>query len=418
MKRREGNRERSFVDGSPLLFAAAEASFGADEAWAASPPSSFSSPLSSFGCHLSSFDSPLPSFGSAHASFGSGEERGEAAHGRKMADEERAEPPCGGANLRSRQGPPWVALDFNPGRSCLPPQYTSPVPTIAALLAEARPLLAATPFGASRREAALLLGHVLDLSEARLLAHQDREVPPDAEGRFRGLLARRLTGEPVSYLFNEREFFGRPFYVDSRVLIPRPETEHVVEEALKEALPPSPRILDVGAGSGCLAITLALEVPGSRAVTTDLSPGALAVAARNARRLGVAERVSLVRMDLTDGLDLSRFDLVVSNPPYVDRSEIPEMSIEVCNFEPQLALFPPGAGDSVLARLFARCAELRPGVALVVEIGRGQLDAARRHAEASGLDLVRVRHDYSGIPRVLVLRRSSIKEDAWTSSTS
>ncbi len=279
------------------------------------------------------------------------------------------------------------------------------MPTIAALLAEARPLLAVTPFGASTREAALLLGNVLDLSEARLLARRDEEVPPDAERRFRDLLARRLTGEPVSYLFNEREFFGRPFYVDSRVLIPRPETEHVVEEALKEALPPSPRILDVGAGSGCLAITLALEIPGSRAVTTDLSPGALAVAAKNARRLGAAERVSLVRTDLTDGLDLSRFDLVVSNPPYVDRSEIPEMSIEVCNFEPQLALFPPGSGDSVLARLFARCAELRPGVALIVEIGRGQLDTAQRHAEASGLDLVRVRHDYSGIPRVLVLRR-------------
>lgn len=279
------------------------------------------------------------------------------------------------------------------------------MPTIAALLDEARPLLAATPFGASRREAALLLGHVLDLSEARLLARRDQEVPPEAEGRFRDLLARRLTGEPVAYLFNEREFFGRPFYVDSRVLIPRPETEHVVEEALKEALPPSPRILDVGAGSGCLAITLALEIPGARAVTTDLSPGALAVAGRNARRLGAAERVSRVRTDLTDGLDLSRFDLVVSNPPYVDRSEIPEMSIEVCNFEPQLALFPPGSGDAVLARLFARCAELRPGVALIVEIGRGQLDAAQRHAEVSGLDLVRVRQDYSGIPRVLVLRR-------------
>ncbi len=132
---------------------------------------------------------------------------------------------------------------------------------------------------------------------------------------------------------------------------------------------------------------------------------ALAVTAKNARRLGAAERVSPVRTDLTDGLDLSRFDLAVSNPPYVDRSEIPQMSVEVCNFEPQLALFPPGSGDSVLARLFARCAELRSGVALIVEIGRGQLDAARRHAEASGLDLVRVRHDYSGIPRVLVLRR-------------
>jgi release factor glutamine methyltransferase len=279
------------------------------------------------------------------------------------------------------------------------------VPTIAHLLAEARPLLAATPFGASTREAMLLLGHVLNLSEARLIARGDGEVPPEAERRFRDLMARRLTGEPVAYLFNEREFFGRPFYVDSRVLIPRPETEHVVEEALKETLPSSPCILDVGTGSGCLAVTLALELPGSRVVATDLSPGALEVAGRNARRLDAAERVSRVRTDLTAGLDLSRFDLVVSNPPYVDRSEIPEISPEVYKFEPHLALFPPGAGDSILARLFARCTELRSGVALVVEIGRGQLDAVRRHAEDSGLDIAGVRDDYSGIPRVVVLRR-------------
>ena len=279
------------------------------------------------------------------------------------------------------------------------------MPTIGQLLAEARPRLAATPFGASTREALLLLGAVLDLSEAQVLARQENTVPSDAERRFRELLERRLGGEPVAYLLGEREFYGRSFYVDPRVLIPRPETEHVVEAALAEALPTAPRILDVDTGSGCLAVTLALEIPGARAVATDVSPGALAVAAKNARRLGAADRVSLVATDLTAGLDLSRFDLVVSNPPYVDRSEIPEISPEVCHFEPHLALFPPGAGDSILARLFAGCAELRSGVALVVEIGRGQLDAARNHAEAAGLDLVGVRQDYSGIPRVLVLRR-------------
>jgi len=279
------------------------------------------------------------------------------------------------------------------------------MPTIGQLLAEARPRLAATPFGASTREALLLLGAVLDLSEAQVLARQENTVPSDAERRFRELLERRLGGEPVAYLLGEREFYGRSFYVDPRVLIPRPETEHVVEAALAEALPAAPRILDVGTGSGCLAVTLALEIPGARAVATDVSPGALAVAAKNARRLGAADRVSLVATDLTAGLDLARFDLVVSNPPYVDRSEIPEISPEVCHFEPHLALFPPGAGDSILARLFVLCAELRSGVALVVEIGRGQLDAARNHAEAAGLDLVGVRQDYSGIPRVLVLRR-------------
>ena len=156
---------------------------------------------------------------------------------------------------------------------------------------------------------------------------------------------------------------------------------------------------------GLIIVTLALELPGSGIVATDLSPGALAVAAKNARRWGAADRVALVRTDLTAGLDLSRFDLVVSNPPYVDRSEIPEISPEVHEFEPHLALFPPGAGDAILARLFARCAELRSGIALAVEIGRGQLAAARRHAEEAGLELAGVRQDYSGIPRVLVLRR-------------
>lgn len=277
--------------------------------------------------------------------------------------------------------------------------------TIGQLLAEARPRLAATSFGASTREALLLLGHVLGLSEAQVLAREDGEVGAPAERRFRELLERRLTGEPVAYLTGEREFYGRSFHVDSRVLIPRPETEHVVEAALAEMLPAAPRVLDVGTGSGCLAVTLALELPGARVVATDLSAGALAVAAKNARRLGAADRVSLVRADLTDGLDLSRFDLAVSNPPYVDRSEIPEISPEVCRFEPHLALFPPGAGDAILARLFTRCAGLRSGIALAVEIGRGQLDSARRHAEAAGLNLASVREDYSGIPRVLVLRR-------------
>lgn len=288
--------------------------------------------------------------------------------------------------------------------------------TVADLLAEARPRLAATPFGAPAREALLLLGHVLGLSEAQVLARGELAVDSGQADRFRKLLARRLSGEPVAYLLGEREFYGRPFHVDSRVLIPRPETEHLVEVALTEPLPPAPWILDVGTGSGCLAVTLALEVPGSRVVATDLSPGALAVADRNVRRHGVRDRVKLAGLDLLTGLDLARFDLVVSNPPYIDCGDAPLLSPEVCNFEPHLALFPPGAGDSILARLLGQGEGLRPGVALMVEIGQGQLDAVRRHAEASALDLESVRHDYSGIPRVLVLRRP--KGKAWTSSIS
>jgi release factor glutamine methyltransferase len=278
-------------------------------------------------------------------------------------------------------------------------------PTISDLLAGARRRLAATPFGAPTREAGLLLGAVLGLSEVQVLAHPERPVGAEQEARFRALLERRLTGEPVAYLLGEREFYGRMFHVDRRVLIPRPETEHVVEVVLGLDLPNGARIVDVGTGSGCLAVTLALELPGSWVVATDLSPGALALAAGNARRHGVAERVRLVGSDLLSGLALSPFDLVVSNPPYVDLADAPSLSPEVCNFEPHLALFSPGAGDSTLARLFAESAGLRAGTFVVVEIGYGQLDAARRHASASSLQLARTWKDYSGIPRVLTLRR-------------
>jgi release factor glutamine methyltransferase len=283
------------------------------------------------------------------------------------------------------------------------------VPTVRDLLADARLRLIAAPFEPSRREAALLLGHVLGLSEAQVIARNDREVEPDAAARFAELLARRLTGEPVSYLFGEREFYGRVFRVDRRVLIPRPETEHLIEEALKAPLPPDPWILDIGAGSGILAVTLALEIPGARAVTTDLSPGALAVAAGNARRLGAGGRVLPVGADLAGGLDLGRFDLVVSNPPYIDPAEAVTLSPEVCNFEPHLALFAPGSvgmmGDSIIQRLFAELRTLRSGVRLILEIGFGQLDVARRHAESSGWIVLGVRADYAGIPRVMTVQR-------------
>jgi release factor glutamine methyltransferase len=281
------------------------------------------------------------------------------------------------------------------------------VPTIDQLLSKARPRLAATSFGAPPREAGLLLGWVLGLSEAQVLAHGEREVPADSAERFRSLFERRLTGEPIAYLLGEREFYGRSFHVDPRVLIPRPETEHLIEAAVTVPLPVRPWILDVGTGSGILPVTLALEIPGARVVGTDVSPGALALAAGNARRHGVADRSLFVGADLAGGLDLSRFDLVVSNPPYVDPGEAPDLSPEVVSFEPHVALFPPaaGRGDSVLERLFAEVETLRSGVGIVVEIGFGQLEAVQRHAEASGLHLTGVRHDYAGIPRVVVLER-------------
>ncbi len=276
--------------------------------------------------------------------------------------------------------------------------------TVGQLLAGARRRLAATPFGAPPREAGLLLGRVLGLSEAQVLARDGDAVPAAAAERFEALVARRVEGEPVAYLLGEKEFWGRTFRVDRRVLIPRPETEHLVEAALALPLPARPRILDVGTGSGCLAVTLALEVPAARLVAIDLSAAALGLAHDNARRLGAA--VAFAGSDLLAALDPAAFDLVVSNPPYVEPAAAPSLSPEVCKFEPPLALFPPGAGDLLLARLLGQASGLRRGARLIVEIGAGQRDQVERHGRTAGLALVAERADYAGIPRALTFERS------------
>lgn len=294
--------------------------------------------------------------------------------------------------------------------------------TIGDLLAEAKARLRAASFTPPPREANLLLGHVLGLAEARLLARTDEPVPAAAETDFRALFARRLTGEPVAYLIGEREFYGRPFAVDRRVLVPRPETEHLVEEVLARTgdLPPDARVLDVGAGSGAIAVTLALERPRWRVTATDLSPAALAVARDNARRLGLSTsrgaRLRLVACDLTSALRLDPFDLLVSNPPYVPEEEAAILSPEVRDFEPHAALFSPAdraaadgplPGTGIASRLLEQAASLPPGAEVVLEIGHGQLDGLRSVAPRHGWRVARAIEDYAGIPRVVRLERSA-----------
>ncbi len=278
--------------------------------------------------------------------------------------------------------------------------------TIAELLTDAREQLRRPSFEIPGREAALLLGHLLGWSEAQVRARSDRRVDDDLAKRYRGWIERRCLGEPVAYLLGEREFFGRTFQVDDRVLIPRPETEHIVEIALQLALPVGPQILDIGTGSGCLAITLAAEIPAAKVVATDLSPGALAVMDHNRKQLGVADRAHGVVTDLASGLRLSGFDLVVSNPPYVARHEMASMSPEVTDFEPHLALFAPDAGRRLLLRLLETASALRPGVHLLIEIGYDQGDWLEGAvAGYPHLELLAIRRDLSGIPRTAVLRR-------------
>lgn len=282
-------------------------------------------------------------------------------------------------------------------------------PTIDALLREARRRLSKAPFDPSLREAALLLGHVLGLGEAQILARGDLVPDPDSRDSFLALLERRLTGEPVAYLVGEREFYGRSFVVDSRVLVPRPETEHLVEAVLELDLPAAPRILDLGTGSGCLATTLALELPKAQVVAVDRSPGAVAVTRVNARGHGVLERVRPVVADLAQPLDLGRFDLVVSNPPYIDPSDAPDISQEITRFEPGLALFAPEAGFGVIRRLMDELGALRPGTHLLIEIGKTQDLLLKECAESSGFDIRALRPDYAGIPRVVHLTRRIAK---------
>lgn len=277
--------------------------------------------------------------------------------------------------------------------------------TTGRLIANARRRLAAAPFRPAGREAVLLMARVLGRDETRVLAHPEEVLDVAAVDRFEELLERRLGGEPIAYIFGEREFYGRPFAVDPRVLIPRPETEHLVELALEQKLPPRPRILDLGTGSGCLAVTLACELPEARVTAADLSAAALAVARINARRHGVGDRVQLVAADLAQPLLLDGFDLVVSNPPYVGLEEAPYLSTEVRDHEPATALFSPDSATSIIERLADELEGLAPGTTVAFEIASGREEAIGELLAGSRLALSAVRADYAGIPRVVVTKR-------------
>jgi release factor glutamine methyltransferase len=276
---------------------------------------------------------------------------------------------------------------------------------ISQTLTDARQRLSEAPFQPDTREAILLLGHVLEWTEAQVLARQDEALEHASASRFEEVLDRRLGGEPIAYIVGGKEFYGRPFQVDRRVLIPRPETEHLIEWVLELPLPPSPSVLDIGTGSGCLACTLGLELPASRVVATDISAGALAVALQNLRRHGLENRLLLAACDLARGLALAGFDLVVSNPPYVGRDEAASLSAEILDFEPDTALFAGAEGDALYPRLFQQLFGLRPETWLMVEIGAGQEELIRQLSAGSPFHLLEVRPDYAGHPRIALLQR-------------
>lgn len=278
--------------------------------------------------------------------------------------------------------------------------------TVAELLQTGREQLRAARIDYPGREAARLLGHLLGLSEPGVLARDGEPVPPEHDLRYRDLLDRRSRGEPLAYLTGVREFFGRPFRVDDRVLIPRPETEHLVEACLALPLDADTRALDVGTGSGCIAVTFACERPGWTVLASDLSPAAVSVATGNARRLGVGSRVLPAVADLAAPFDLSRLDLVVANVPYVEEGTVAHLSRDVRDFEPRLALVGGPDGLDLLRRLLDQLRSLRPGAWVALEFGFAQEDAVLRLVESTGAFVEPVLHrDLAGIVRDVVFRR-------------
>ena len=254
----------------------------------------------------------------------------------------------------------------------------------------------------ARLDSETLFLHVLGENKAWLLAHLDDELPGDKVARFNDLIERRYAGEPIQYITGEQEFYGLPFRVTADVLIPRPETEHLVEKALGLAAEfERPRIVDVGTGSGAIAVALAYRFPLAQIAAVDISPAALDVARENASRNGVGGRIDFKQSDLLDAVADERFEMVVSNPPYVPTTDRDSLSVEVRDHEPGLALFAGADGLDVYRRLIpAAFAVLEPGGLLLMEIGYGQSAAVAAPLTESGFEKVEFVPDLQGIPRV------------------
>lgn len=257
-----------------------------------------------------------------------------------------------------------------------------------------------------RLDAELLLAHTLEVNRAAVLARPDRRLTPKQLTRYRSLVERRAAREPLAYILGQREFFGLDFAVDPRVLIPRPETELLVEEALRLAGPkPAPLLADVGAGSGAISVSLAVHLPRATVYALDDSPEALAVTAENARRHGVAERVRCRPGSLLAPLP-QPVDLITANLPYVATPEWEELAPEIRHYEPRRAL--DGGPDGLMlirGLLTAAAPYLRPRGALLLEIGAGQGQAvtglAREHLAAAEVWL---QQDYAGLDRLVVVQ--------------
>ena len=283
--------------------------------------------------------------------------------------------------------------------------------TIAEALREGATRLRVAGVREARREAGSLLAHAAGRDRTFLITHADEELDAERLSTFRALVVRRAAGEPLQYITGRQEFYGLEFDVNADVLIPRPETELLVEaalEILKET--ESPCVCDVGTGSGCVAVALLHARGDARAYALDISPAALRVAAANAARHGVAGRMTTLVSDCFDALDAGehagvRFDLIASNPPYVAESDLEGLQREVREHEPRVALTPGGDGLNVIRRLINESPRyIKPRGHLLLEIGFDQHEAVRGLIDPHVWTLLDIRKDLQGIPRAVALR--------------
>jgi release factor glutamine methyltransferase len=276
--------------------------------------------------------------------------------------------------------------------------------TIAALLKWATEDFRARGIENPRLDAEVLLSRAAGASRTQLVIDMLKPLAPPELVRFRDMVKRRRAREPVAYILGEREFYGRMFHVDKRVLIPRPDTETLVEVALARTRNVSmcARVLDLCTGSGCVAITLARERPTSNVIGSDASEDALVVARENAWRLG-AYKAAFVRSDLFGDLpNAMRFDLITANPPYIASGEIATLTPDIASFEPRLALDGGGDGLALVKRITsgARARMTTRGV-LALEVGQGQAERVHALFEENGFIEIERARDYARIERVV-----------------
>ena len=258
----------------------------------------------------------------------------------------------------------------------------------------------------AHRDAELLLLHTLQIPRTTLLAHPTRELSAAEESLYESLLQRRLHNEPIQYITGQQEFYGLPFKVTPAVLIPRPETEHLVEAVLQRLPQNQPlRIVDIGTGSGAIAIALAVHLPQAHITALDLSTEALAIASTNAQTNNVANRITFLQSDLLSAIaNEGPYDAIVSNPPYIPQTDHPTLHPEVRDHEPHTALFAGDEGLDIYRRLIPQAHTLlKPNGLIALEIGHGQRDALA--ALLYGWHNVNFVDDLQHIPRVALATR-------------